>query len=392
VSAWRDVRIRDIATVFDGPHATPKSVKSATAGPVFLGISGLQNGRLDLAQSGHLSEEDFRQWTRRVTPQAGDVVFSYETRLGQAALIPDGLRCSLGRRLALIRVDRDMVDPRFLLFAYLGPTFQETIRQRTIHGSTVDRISLNDFPDFPIQLPGLNVQRGIATTLGALDDKIESNRRVLMLGLELLRRSVESVLLESKDQVPVAGLAQFVNGGAYTKNATGSARMVIRIAELSSGPGSSTIYNDISVPDDKVARPGDLLMAWSGSLGVHRWVLDEAIINQHIFKVIPDGYPAWLVFDALDRVMPVFRGIARDKATTMGHIQRGHLESTRVAVPTSGALQDLDAAMASLWGRMLVAEQESRRLGQLRDALLPELISGRIRVSEAREAVEDAVG
>lgn len=156
--------------------------------------------------------------------------------------------------------------------------------------------------------------------------------------------------------------------------------MVLRIAELNSGPGGSTVYNELDVPEDRTARAGDILMSWSGSLGVYRWFREEAIINQHIFKVIPTGLPAWLVFDRLDAVMPIFRGVAADKATTMGHIQRGHLESTMVDVPSPSTIEQLDLALSPLWDRLLSAEPENVRLATLRDALLPELLSGRIRV------------
>jgi type I restriction enzyme S subunit len=150
---WRVVKVKDLCKgVFDGPHATPKKTET---GPVFLGVSNLARGRINLSQAEHLSEEDFRTWTRRVTPQANDVVFAYETRLGEAAIIPAGLRCCLGRRMALMRPDRSKVDARFLLYAFLGPEFQEIIRQRTIHGSTVDRIALIEFPSFAIRVPPL---------------------------------------------------------------------------------------------------------------------------------------------------------------------------------------------------------------------------------------------
>lgn len=176
LTEWRVVPVRDLCLgIYDGPHATPKKSQQ---GPVFLGISSLKGGRLDLDQSDHLSEIDYIKWTRRVTPEPGDVVFSYETRLGEAAMIPDGLRCCLGRRMALMRPDPAKVDPRFLLYAFLGPDFQATIRQRTIHGSTVERMLLTEFPDFPIQVPDLATQRSIAKLLGALDDKIELNRRM----------------------------------------------------------------------------------------------------------------------------------------------------------------------------------------------------------------------
>jgi hypothetical protein len=67
--------------IYDGPHATPRE---AAEGPLFLGIRNItDDGRLNLSEIRHVSEEDFPQWTRRVTPQPGDVVFTYE-----AILIP----------------------------------------------------------------------------------------------------------------------------------------------------------------------------------------------------------------------------------------------------------------------------------------------------------------
>ncbi len=172
---WPRVRIADVAEVFDGPHATPTKTSD---GPVFLGISSLNRGRLDLSNTEHLSEEEFVKWTRRVTPTAGDVVFSYETRLGEAAIIPEGLRCCLGRRMGLVRTKPSALDPHFFLYQYLSPKFQDFLMSRTIHGSTVDRIALKEFPDFEIDLPPLPVQRAVAKAMLEIDAKIDLNRRI----------------------------------------------------------------------------------------------------------------------------------------------------------------------------------------------------------------------
>jgi type I restriction enzyme, S subunit len=173
---WREIALGDLADIYDGPHATPKRTLS---GPIFLGISNLSNGRIELGETSHVSEADFARWTRRVTPTVGDVVFSYETRLGEAAIVPEGLRCCLGRRMGLLRAKPARVLPRFLLYAYLSPAFQETLRAATVHGSTVDRIPLIDLPTFPIRIAtDMREQQRIAEILGALDDKIELNRRM----------------------------------------------------------------------------------------------------------------------------------------------------------------------------------------------------------------------
>lgn len=240
-------------------------------------------------------------------------------------------------------------------------------------------------------IPDIAEQRRIAEVLGALDDKIESNQNLAEVIPSLIDAQIHHALSDgSGDSIPVSKLAKFVNGGAYTKEASGTGRMVIRIADLNTGPGASTIYNDIDVPDDRLAHFGDLLMSWSGSLGVYVWVREEAIVNQHIFKVIFTDFPAWLVHNRLNVALHNFRAIAADKATTMGHIQRKHLDETFVEVPNA-KLEQLNHLCVPLWNRFISAQLESMRLAELRDALLPELMSGRMRVDEAGRLVSEAL-
>ncbi|MBO1390905.1 restriction endonuclease subunit S [Vibrio cholerae] len=171
----RMLTIGDVAKVFDGPHATPKKIDT---GPYFLSISSLENGKLDLSKSAHLSDEDFAKWTRRVTPEAGDILFSYETRLGEVAMMPAGVTACLGRRMGLLRPDRTKILPEYLLYAYQSNAFQEVIRANTIHGATVDRIALKELPSFPIQVPPLKEQQKIIDILKGYDRKLVLNLEI----------------------------------------------------------------------------------------------------------------------------------------------------------------------------------------------------------------------
>jgi type I restriction enzyme, S subunit len=164
------IRLSELADVFDGPHATPQKTVS---GPWFLSISSLKGGVLDLAESAHLTEEDFPRWTRRVQPHEGDVLFSYETRLGEAALMPPGVRASLGRRMGLLRPKPGAVRSSLLLHTYLSPPFQEEIRRRTVRGATVDRIPLKEMPTWPITLPAADVREQLSAALEALHASID---------------------------------------------------------------------------------------------------------------------------------------------------------------------------------------------------------------------------
>ena len=156
----------------------------------------------------------------------------------------------------------------------------------------------------------------------------------------------------------IANLARYVNGRNFTQGASGSGRMVVRIAELNSGPGNSTVYSNATVDEENLAHPGDLLFAWSGSLDVYRWLRDDALINQHIFKVICEEFPRWFVYYHLKEAMPAFRDIAAGKATTMGHIKRGHLSDYRVVVPPMPLLEEASRYFQPIWDMGLSIARE----------------------------------
>lgn len=234
-------------------------------------------------------------------------------------------------------------------------------------------------------------QEAIADVLGALDDKIAANTKLAQTADELADALFARSVVYASRSVPLSITADFINGKAFTKDASGIGRVVIRIAELNSGIGGSTVYNDIEVAEQHLARPGDLLFAWSGSLTVHRRFRDEGIVNQHISKVVPKaGHPLWLVNQLVRSKLAEYKAIAADKATTMGHIQRRHLDEP-VTVPDAGEVARLDPVMSGLWDRALAAERESLTLAELRDTLLPPLMSGQLRVRDAEPTVSEVV-
>lgn len=85
--------------------------------------------------------------------------------------------------------------------------------------------------------------------------------------------------------------------------------------------------------------------------------------------------------------MPKFQAIAASKATTMGHIQRGHLKQALTTIPDKPVLDAANELIAPLFNRMIGNELESQTLAQIRDLLLPKLMSGEIRVKDAEAIV-----
>ncbi len=148
---WRVRAIGELVEgIYDGPHATPAE---SADGPVFLGIKNLTGTSLDLSDIRHISESDWTQWTRRIEPRHGDIVFSYEATLGFFALIPPGVRCCLGRRLALVRPHAENGAGMFWFHQFISAPFQQLLDKHTIHGATVNRIALKAFPSYPVLNP-----------------------------------------------------------------------------------------------------------------------------------------------------------------------------------------------------------------------------------------------
>jgi type I restriction enzyme S subunit len=399
---WIEVTLGDLAEIFDGPHATPSK---SEAGPVFLGISNLVNGRLDLTTVEHLSEEDYGRWTRRVEPRAGDVVFSYETRLGEAARIPEGLRCCLGRRMGLLRAKADRVDPRFLLYAFLGPDFQETIRSRTIHGSTVDRIPLVDLPTFPIRVPKtLTEQRAIAHILGTLDDKIELNRRMSET-LEAMARAlfkswfVDVGLNRVKASKLISDGVLEIGDGYRAKNAElrKPGLPFIRAGNIANGfdtSGAEVLHEDsVRKAGRKVGMQGDVVFTSKGTIGrfARFTEFSPALVYspQVCFwrsldwdRLQPSVLWCWMQSDDLQSQIDAVAG-QTDMAPYVSLRDQRNMEVPLFPPSQETFARRLDVVLT----RQAAAAEETRTLTALRDALLPKLISGQLRVTDADRSV-----
>jgi type I restriction enzyme S subunit len=166
---------------------------------------------------------------------------------------------------------------------------------------------------------------------------------------------------------------------------------VIKIAQLRAGDISGADRASSRLKPDYIVRDGDVLFSWSGSLEVELWCGGDGALNQHLFKVTSSEVPKWFYYLATKQFLPAFREIAAHKATTMGHIQRGHLAGARVAMPAPEVLEELSPLMEPLLERRVNGALQARELAAIRDSLLPRLISGKLPVKEARDQIDEAL-
>lgn len=186
--------------IYDGPHATPPE---SDVGPIFLGIKNLTGTSLDFAEVRHINEDQWTKWTRRVTPQAGDIVFSYEATLGFFALIPPETHCCLGRRLALVRPLTEHGCSHFWFHQFIAQPFQQLLNKHTVHGATVNRIALKEFPSFKVLVPCEELRVLFDQTVTPLWAKIHANQKQAQI-ITVLRDTLLPRLISGQLRLPEA--------------------------------------------------------------------------------------------------------------------------------------------------------------------------------------------
>lgn len=426
IGDWRLVRLADLCESIDYGFTASASVEPI--GPRFLRITDIVQGFTDWNAVPFCSIEDRRMNKFHLT--AGDIVIARTgANTGASAYIKDPPDAVFASYLVRLRINRELAYPRFVAYYLKSPNYWGYVHGVLGDKSAQPNASARTLTQARLSVPPLPVQRATADLLGAIDDKIELNRRMnetqegiaraifksWFVDFDPVRAKVEGrrpygMNAEIAGRFPsafeeafagpipsgwrwdsIAGIAKYVNGRNFTKDATGFGRMVIRIAELNSGPGASTVFNQVDAESVNIAKPDDVLFAWSGSLGVYRWHRDEALINQHIFKVVCDEFPQWFVFYQLLESMDYFREIASHKATTMGHIKRGHLTEVAVPLPPQELLTAASRTIDPICRQIHVLERESQTLAALRDTLLPKLISGEVRIRDAEQMAEAAL-
>lgn len=173
---WKRTSLREAGvTLIDCDHRTPPA---ADSGYPYVAIPQLKEGRLSLGDVRRISPEHFAEWTRKAKPQHHDVILSRRCNPGETAYIPSGLECALGQNLVLLRADGKKLFPPFLRWLVRGKDWWEQVGTFINVGAVFDSLRCADIPNFSMPLPPLAEQKAIAAVLGALDDKIELNRRM----------------------------------------------------------------------------------------------------------------------------------------------------------------------------------------------------------------------
>ena len=394
---WKEYRIKDVTSILgDGIHGTPKYDDNGTV--YFINGNNLENGKIVIRDNTkRVSLEEASKHTKPLTDRT--LFVSINGTLGNVARYKRE-PCILGKSACYFNVKEEF-DVDFIYYVVANNEFRKEI-ERLATGTTIKNVSLETMRNYSFFAPSLLEQKKIASILKSLDDKIEVNRRInenLEQQAQALFKSwfvdfepfKDGEFVESElGMIPkgwrvesLSSIADYINGLAMQKYRPKDDEMglpVLKIKELGQGniDSSSELCSPSLIGEKYIINDGDIIFSWSGTLMVKIWCGGQCGLNQHLFVVKPKDFPKWFVFYWTQYHLDNFIRIAKDKAVTMGHIKRGELDKALTLIPDENDMVKINAIMEQIINQIIINEKESRRLAELRDTLLPRLMSGEI--------------
>jgi len=448
VSRWGKMSLREAGVLLiDCVHKTPPA---SEIGYPYIAIPQLKNGRLDLSDVRCISREHFVEWTRKASPQTHDVILSRRCNPGETAFVPSGFEGALGQNLVLLRSDGQKVFLPFLRWLVRSPYWWEQVGTFINVGAVFDSLKCADIPNFQLPIPPLDEQKAIAHILGTLDDKIELNQQMnqtleaiagalfksWFIDFDPVRAKLDGRQPAGMDAETAALFpAEFEDGGAIGKIPKGwEIKPFGELLDLTIGGdwGKET-------PDEKHTQPiaiirgTDIASIKAGIFSKipHRYTTSQKIKNRAlsdgdiIIEVSggspdqPTGRSCYITNSILKKldsvVVPAsFCRLFRPKNSLLGIILKLHLEvlyeqggtwvyqnqstgisnfqtqyflaNELVLIPTLPVQKLFFDTIRPIANKQ--ASDENFVLSQIRDALLPKLLSGEIRVQDAEKVVE----
>ena len=433
-----DVRpLRELCSLIaDCPHSTPAWTDS---GYIVIRNQHIKNGRLDLSTPSFTDAEHFAHRIRRAKPTVGDIIFTREAPMGEVCLVPPGLECCVGQRQVLLRPDPSVVDGRFLLFALQSPQVQHEIAWNEGTGSTVSNVRIPVLEALRIPTPPLEIQREIGVVLGTLDDRIEllsqTNSTLESIAQALFRswfidfdpvrakaegREPEGMDAETAALFPsefeeselgaipkgwsvseIGKAVDCVGGGTpSTREATYWEPPVHHWAtpkDLSGLCSPVVLDTDRRLSNEGLAKVssgllpvGTLLMSSRAPIGYLAITEVPLAINQGFIAMVPGGVlpPGFLYFWCQTNMDGIKQ---KANGSTFMEISKAAFRPIPLVVPSQPVVAKFSALIGPIFKRISANEQHRGNLSDLRDALLPRLISGQLRLRGCHELHEEAL-
>ena len=405
---WKEVRLGDVCEIYGRigfrGYTTNDLVDTPKEGAISLSPKNIINGELNLEQCTYIKWDKYYESPEIMINPNEIIITKTGSSVGRTTFVRRVVHpMTLNPQLVVLKNISENAE--FLSYYIKSALFQSMLKSIVV-GSAIPTLSQKNLANLIINVPKeVDDQRRIASILSSLDLKIELNNKI-NADLEEMAQAIfknwfvdfepfkDGKFVDSElGMIPegwkvgrLTEIASYMNGLAMQKfppENNEDSLPVLKIKELGQGfCGTDSDRCSCNIKDECKIHNGDVIFSWSGTLLVDVWCGGDCGLNQHLFKVTSNDYPKWFYYYWTKHHLQEFIHIAKDKAVTMGHIKRGHLEEAMVAIPDNDSMEKAHELFEPILSKMISLRLENSRLSLLRDTLLPRLMSGEIEVPE----------
>lgn len=425
-SEWPELTLEEcLDALIDYRGKTPTKTES---GIPLVTAKVIKGGRIETPTE-FIAPEEYDSWMRRGIPATGDVVLTTEAPLGEVAQLGSE-KVALAQRVITLRGKKDFLDNTYLLYLFMTEEMQDQLKARAT-GTTVLGIKQSELRKVMIKAPPLVVQRSAANVLKNLDDRIallrETNATLEAIAQALFKSwfvDFDPVHAKARGEPPQgmddATAALFPD--SFEESELGMIPKGWRVepigdaVECVGGGTPNTKNTEFWEPEEfawttpkdlsgiqspvlleterklsaiglaKVSSGllpiGSLLMSSRAPIGYLAITQIPVAINQGYIAMLPGGClpPIYLLFWCQQN-MEVIKNHAN--GSTFMEISKKAFRPLPAIIPDESIISAFTDLAEPLFARLVANEQQAQTLAQLRDTLLPKLISGRLRLPEA---------
>lgn len=357
----------------------------------------------------YVSEETYHTWFRSGHPQKGDILIPTVGTLDAISLM-DRDDCCIAQNMIAFRVNSSICDNEYLYYVLCDPIVRKRLLNLDI-GGVQPSIKVPHIKNLEINIPPLNVQKQMSSILCAIDEKLQINNRLNDNLAEQARALCNAWLIEylpfggscPSDWVltPLSSIANFIGGYSYKGSelqASSIAMATIKNFDRRGGfklDGFKEITPSNKLKPEHHACLFDTLVAHTDLtqnaevIGNAEPLLstggyDDIVFSMDVVKVIPASINVsqFLIAAILQTQQFKEHCLGYINGTTVLHLSKKALPDYCIMLPQNLAtLSPLETTLSAIYRQMALKIEENRYLGQVRDSLLPRLMSGEIDVS-----------
>lgn len=422
---WRKVNLETVCKkITDGSHWSPKS---ALKGYPMASVKNLTYYDINIEECRRITKEDYEKLIKNdCKPLNNDVLVAKDgSYLKNIIVIRKERDIAVLSSIAILRPDLDQINPYYLKYYLLNPESKNRIKQGYVSGSALPRIILEDFKKFEINITSLKEQEKIASILSSLDDKIELNNQInktleeiaqaifkhWFIDLEFPNENGEPYKSSSGEMVD-SEMGQIPKGWRFEKLGNLLSEIVTGnrpkggVSEYKEGIpsiGAESINGLCSYSFSKikyipelyfsnmkkgVVKNGDIFLYKDGanlgrkSMFLENFPFKKCCVNSHVFILRSNSLmrQSYLYF-YLDQEFMTKNIINLNTNSAQPGINSTSVKTLRILLPSHKILILFDELVFPILRMIFSNAKENKCLSNLRDTLLPKLMSGEIRVS-----------